>query len=129
MSAMPRIDIFNGITTEIELIQVIQRSGWFGLKIDRPKSQKNKPEPAEYPIERGVYQQISENECQLWVQGSVIGINQQQEYLHIFKEDALKPPFQGLSFFVGFQAKVGLAQHLFKCSMAHKSRFEQQHAL
>ena len=80
-----------GSATEIELIQVIQRSRWFGLKIDGPKFQQNKPEPALYPIERGVYQPISENECLLWTQGSVAGINQQKESQPVFKEAALKP--------------------------------------
>ena len=80
-----------GSATEIELIQVIQGCRWFGLKIDGQKSPLNKPGPALYPIERGVYQPISENECLLWTQGSVTGINQQKEYQPVFKEAALKP--------------------------------------
>jgi hypothetical protein len=80
-----------GTATEIELIQVIQGSKWYGLKLDEPKYLQDKPHPAPYPIERGVYQPISDNECLLWTQGSVAGINQQKEYQPVFKEAALKP--------------------------------------
>ena len=80
-----------GTATEIELIQVIQGSRWFGLKIDGPKPPQNKGGPALYPIGRGVYQPISENECLLWTQGSVAGINQQRAHQPVFKEAALKP--------------------------------------
>jgi hypothetical protein len=80
-----------GATTEIELIQVIQGSRWYGLKLDGPKSQQEKPHPASYPIERGTYLPISDNECLLWTQGSVDKINQQKSYQPVFKEAALKP--------------------------------------
>ncbi len=80
-----------GTGTEIELIQIIQGNRWYGLKIDGPKSSQDKPHPASYPVERGVYQPISENECLLWTQGSVIGINLQNKYQSVFKEGALKP--------------------------------------
>ena len=80
-----------GTATEIELIQVIKGCDWFGLKLDGPDFQHKNPTPALYPIERGVYQPISENECLLWTQGSVAGINQQKAYQSVFKEAALKP--------------------------------------
>ena len=80
-----------GAATEVELIQVIRGSRWFGLKVNGPKSPHDRPEPAPYPIERGVYQPISEDECLLWTQGSVAGINQQKAHQPVFKEAALKP--------------------------------------
>ena len=80
-----------GIATDIELIQIIQGSRWFGLQIDGPRFAGDKPGPASYPIQRGVYQPISENECLLWTQGSVYGINQQRANQPVFKEAALKP--------------------------------------
>jgi hypothetical protein len=80
-----------GAGTEVELVQVIQGSRWFGLKIDGPRSRQEKPIPAAYPIERGVFQPISDNECLLWTQGSVSGVNQQNASQPVFKEAALKP--------------------------------------
>ena len=47
--------------------------------------------PANYPIDRGLYQPISGNECLLWTQGSVIGVNPQNATQPVFKEAALKP--------------------------------------
>jgi len=44
-----------GRATEIELIQVIQRSNWFGLKVDEASHGGQKRVPSAYPIERGVY--------------------------------------------------------------------------
>lgn len=78
-----------GAKTEIELIQIIRNTAWYGLKVE-----KKGPEniiPLGYPIERGAYQQISQNECLLWTQGSVMGVNVQNQYQPVFKEAALKP--------------------------------------
>jgi len=80
-----------GSKTEIELIQIIQGSRWYGLKLDGPKSLQDKPHAAPYPVERGVYLPISDNECLLWTQGSVAKINQKKSYQPVFKEAALKP--------------------------------------
>lgn len=79
-----------GEKTEIELVQIIRKSSWFGLKIDGPK-QNNPARPAFYPIERGSYLPISKNECLLWTQGSVSGVNVENSYQSVFKEAALKP--------------------------------------
>ncbi len=83
-------DAFGG-ETEIELIQVVRRTSWYGLKIDSPKNQGQKAAPAGYPVGRGFYQPISENECLLWTQGSVSGVNVQKSWQSVFKEAALKP--------------------------------------
>lgn len=80
-----------GSKTEIELIQIIQKTNWYALKIDGPRNGEQKGSPAGYPIDRGVYQPISPNECLLWTQGSVKNINLQKAGQPVFKEAALKP--------------------------------------
>jgi hypothetical protein len=79
-----------GEKTEIELVQIIRNTSWFGLKIDGPKN-GNTARPALYPLERGIYLPISGNECLLWTQGSVAGVNVENSYQSVFKEAALKP--------------------------------------
>ncbi|WP_428239532.1 argonaute/piwi family protein [Gynuella sp.] len=80
-----------GEKTEIELIQVVKSVPWYGLKVDKTESQNKKSIfPAGYPIERGTYQPISGNECLLWTQGSVTGVNMQRSNQPVFKEAALK---------------------------------------
>jgi hypothetical protein len=80
-----------GSKTEVELIQVVRGTNWYGLKLDGPKAAHHKPTPTNYPIDRGVYQPISLNECLLWTQGSVTGVNPQNPNQPVFKEAALKP--------------------------------------
>jgi hypothetical protein len=83
-------DAFGG-KTELELIQVVRGTNWYGLKVDGPRANGEKPAPANYPIDRGLYQPISERECLLWTQGSVMGVNPQRPNQPVFKEAALKP--------------------------------------
>jgi hypothetical protein len=78
-----------GEKTEIELVQIIRKTSWYGLKIDGPEN-GNPPKPAGYPLNRGCYLPISDNECLLWTQGSVSGINMEKS-TPVFKEAALKP--------------------------------------
>ena len=73
-----------GENTEIELVQIIRSTDWYGLKI------ANSSGAAPYPLERGSYLPISSNECLLWTQGSVTGVNVQNNS-PVFKEGALKP--------------------------------------
>lgn len=80
-----------GDKTEIELVQVIQHSKWFGLKIDGPLGPGQRVAPAWYPVDRGLYQPMTEDECLLWTQGSVAGANVQRANQPVFKEAALKP--------------------------------------
>ena len=80
-----------GENSEIELIQIIRSASWFGIKVDAPSVQEQKGKPALYPLERGAYLPISENECLLWTQGSVVGVNVEKSYQSVFKEAALKP--------------------------------------
>lgn len=78
-----------GEKTEIELVQIVRGVSWYGLKIDGPYQDK-KAGPAMYPLERGCYLPISDNECLLWTQGSVSGVNVKNNS-PVFKEAALKP--------------------------------------
>lgn len=78
-----------GEKTEIELVQIVRGVSWYGLKIDG-RYQDKLAGPAMYPLERGCYLPISDNECLLWTQGSVNGVNVQRS-APVFKEAALKP--------------------------------------
>jgi hypothetical protein len=83
-------DAFGG-KTEIEHVQVIQGTNWYGLKWDAPRNAGDKSTPANYPIDRGLYQPVTGSECLLWTQGSVMGVNQERATQPVFKEAALKP--------------------------------------
>jgi hypothetical protein len=79
-----------GSKMEIELVQIVRGNNWYGVKIDGPKY-GNPPAPAGYCVDRGLYQPLTENECLLWTQGAVGGINQQKQHQPVFKEAPLKP--------------------------------------
>jgi hypothetical protein len=83
-------DAFGG-KSEVELVQVIQGTSWYGLKWDAPRNAGDKSTPAAYPVDRGLYQPVTRSECLLWTQGSVMGINQERATQPVFKEAALKP--------------------------------------
>lgn len=76
-------------STELELIQVVRATNWYGLKVERGRD--GGMGPAGYPMERGICQPLTANECLMWTQGSVDGINQQQPGRPVFKEAPLKP--------------------------------------
>lgn len=80
-----------GAKTEVELVQVIRANNWHGLKVDAPTREGEHPHPAMYPVDRGLYQPLTHDECLLWTQGSVHGVNQQRANQPVFKEAALKP--------------------------------------
>lgn len=85
------LDAF-GDKTEVELIQIIRKTNWYGIKIDKSDRYNNrKPSPAPYPVDRGLYQPLTPTECLLWTQGSVDGINQEHSNRPVFKEAPLKP--------------------------------------
>jgi hypothetical protein len=83
-------DAFGG-RTDIELIQVVQRSNWYGLKFDPPRNADSQTTPAPYGVDRGAYMPISSTECLVWTQGSVVGVNPLRKDQPVFKEAALKP--------------------------------------
>lgn len=78
-----------GTGIELELVQVVRSNNWYGLKVESPQGGKTRA--ASYPVDRGLYQPLTENECLLWTQGSVSGINQQRANQPVFKEAPLKP--------------------------------------
>jgi hypothetical protein len=84
------LDAFGG-KTELELIQIIRNSNWYGLKVDGPRRDGERPLPAGYTVGRGSYLPISQNECLLWTQGSVLGVNVERANQPVFKEAPLKP--------------------------------------
>ncbi len=83
-------DAFGG-NTEVELVQIIRSTSWYGLKVDGPRKTDQKPAPASYPVDRGLYQPLTSSECLLWTQGSVMNVNPQNANQPVFKEAALKP--------------------------------------
>lgn len=74
--------------TEVELIQINRGTNWYGLKVDKVG---NRPRPANYPVDRGLYLPLTESECLLWTQGSVMGVNPKDKDRPVFKEGGLKP--------------------------------------
>jgi len=84
------LDAFGG-KTELELIQIVRNTNWYGLKVNAPRETGQQRMPASYPVERGLYQPITKRECLLWTQGSVMGVNPQNPNQPVFKEAALKP--------------------------------------
>lgn len=77
-----------GEKTELELIQIIRSTRWNALKLIK---KRGNIEPAPYPLDRGCYLPINEQECLLWTQGSVDQVNVQDSSKPVFKEAALKP--------------------------------------
>ena len=80
-----------GRNTEVELVQIVRSTNWYGLKVDGPRGVNQKSTPANYPVDRGLYQPLTNRECLLWTQGSVKGVNPKNVNLRVFKEAALKP--------------------------------------
>jgi hypothetical protein len=79
-----------GRQTEIELIQIVRHTQWYGLKVDQPRG-SGKAVPAGYTVGRGLYQPLTEDECLLWTQGAVEGVNVERAHQPVFKEAPLKP--------------------------------------
>lgn len=73
--------------TEVELVQIVKGVGWKGVRFDR----KSPPAAHNYPVERGTYLPLSNNEALLWTQGSVLGVNVTNPNYNVYKEGALKP--------------------------------------
>jgi hypothetical protein len=72
--------------TEVELVQIVKDVSWRGIRYD-----VKKPEPYNYPVERGTYLPIDVNEALLWTQGSVQGVHMQNPSYNVYKEGILKP--------------------------------------
>ena len=73
--------------TEVELVQIVKGVNWKGIRFDS----RTPPKPYNYPVMRGTYIPIDENEALLWTQGSALGVHVQNPNLNVYKDDALKP--------------------------------------
>ena len=74
-------------TTEVELVQLVRETAWYGIQYDR----KTPPSPHNYPVTRGTYLPLDEHEALLWTQGSVIGVHVDNPKYSVYKEGALRP--------------------------------------
>lgn len=73
-----------GDKCEIELVQIVRDTSLYTIRFDKQQ------EPHMYPCERGTYVPLSDTECLLWTQGSVLGVTRTQGK-EIFKEGGLSP--------------------------------------
>ena len=69
--------------TEIELVQIIAYSPFIGVNYKGKRADK-------FPVQRGTYLPISDNEVLLWTQGNVPGINIQNPKFGVYKDFGLK---------------------------------------
>ena len=73
--------------TEVELVQIVQRTSWKSVQYDT----SSPPKPHGYPVTRGTYIPIDVAEALLWTQGSVKGVHTEDARKNVYKEGALKP--------------------------------------
>jgi hypothetical protein len=73
--------------TEVELVQISKSSNWKGIRFD----EKRPPAPHSYPVMRGTYIPMDQNEALLWTQGSVTGVHTKNANYNVYKEGPLKP--------------------------------------
>ncbi len=73
--------------TEVELVQIVKGTDWRGIRFDG----NSPPKPYSYPVNRGVYLPIDNNEALLWTQGSVQGVHIHNQSYNVYKEGALRP--------------------------------------
>ncbi|RAI93839.1 hypothetical protein LV83_00745 [Algoriphagus yeomjeoni] len=76
------LDSFND-GTEIELVQIVEKSPFIGIKYKDMK-------PDSFPVIRGCYLPISSNEALLWTQGLVPRISLDNPNYGVYKDFALK---------------------------------------
>lgn len=73
--------------TEVELVQIVKNTNWKGVRFNSDSS----PSPYNYPVQRGTYIPLDNNEALLWTQGSVTGVHIENPRYNVYKEGALKP--------------------------------------
>jgi hypothetical protein len=73
--------------TDVELVQIIKGISWKGVRFNF----NSPPEPFNYPVARGTYLPLQDNEALLWTQGSVQGVHVTNLNYNVYKEGALKP--------------------------------------
>ena len=74
-------------STEVELVQIVKGVNWKGIRFDTQKW----PRPHNYPVDRGTYLPIDNNEALLWTQGSVRGVHTKNQNYDVYKEGTLVP--------------------------------------
>ena len=72
--------------TEVELVQIVKSTDWKGIRFEG-----SPPTAHGYPVHRGTYLPVSDNEALLWTQGSVQGVHVDNPRFNVYKEGALKP--------------------------------------
>ena len=68
--------------TEVELVQLVKGVNWKGVRFNTRKP----PEPHDYPVGRGTYLPIDNNEVLLWTQGSVRGVHTDNKNFNVYKD-------------------------------------------
>ena len=74
-------------TTEVELVQIVKSVNWKGIRFNA----RRPPAAHGYPVDRGTYLPIDNNEVLLWTQGSVRGVHMENRNFNVYKEGALAP--------------------------------------
>ena len=74
-------------STEVELVQIIKSVSWKAIRF----TTNLPPEAFSYPVERGTYLPVEQNEALFWTQGSVSGVHMANKNWNIYKEGSLKP--------------------------------------
>jgi hypothetical protein len=64
----------------VDLVQVIEDSGWRGVRIDRGREDTNKGAPTAFPVSRGTVIGLGPREALLWTHGDVRGIVEGRSY-------------------------------------------------
>ncbi|MEW6581578.1 MAG: hypothetical protein AB1416_02305 [Actinomycetota bacterium] len=59
------------VAESVDLVQVVENTGWRGMRIDRPRQGEKKGRPAPFPLARGSLLPIGDYEALLWTQGDV----------------------------------------------------------
>lgn len=73
--------------TDVELVQIVKGTDWKGVRFDT----KTPPQAHNYPVMRGTYLPLANNEALLWTQGGVEGVHVDNPRYNVYKEGALKP--------------------------------------
>ena len=74
-------------STEVELVQIVKSVNWRAIRFNTAQPAR----PFNYPVDRGTYFPVENNEALLWTQGSVRGIHMQNKSWNVYKEGTLAP--------------------------------------
>ena len=121
------LDAFAG-KTEVELVQVVPRSNWYGLKVDQDVGRDRKPGPAGYPVDRGLYLLMTSTECLLWNEGSVMESQRRSSQSACVQGSPTETASRSHPHQAIFRP-WWMARHVLKRARHDEGRLEQQHAL